>query len=191
MKEKQTNLWKKRVRITEKNSLCVPTYISINLSAHPPVYLSIHVTSIYPSMHLPSTHLSTCLFMYHPSTHQPLPIYLSTIHLTSTRLSVYESISNFLSIHPSTHPFMYHLSTCLSVYPSLTRQPIYPSIYQYIYLNMVLFFSSTNYLSIYSSICPPACLSVYLPIHPSVYQYVHMSISSTLSWLTKWICISE
>ncbi len=168
MKEKQTDLWKKRVRITEKNSLCVPTYISINLSAHPPVYLSIHVTSIYPSMHLPSTHLSTCLFMYHPSTHQPLPIYLSTIHLTSTRLSVYESISNFLSIHPSTHPFMYHLSTCLSVYPSIN-----PSTYLSIYIPVHLskhgtFFSSSNYLSIYSSICPPACLSVCLPTYPSI-----------------------
>ncbi len=188
MKEKQTNLWKKRVRITEKNSLCLPTYISINLSAHPPVYLSIHVTSIYPSMHLPSTHLSTCLFMYHPSTHQPLPIYLSTIHLTSTRLSVYESISNFLSIHPSTHPFMYHLSTCLSVYPSIN-----PSTYLSIYipvhhLNMVLFFQvPTIYPSTRLYARPPACLSTYLSIHQSISMSICLSAPHSVDWQSEYV----
>ncbi len=147
-------------------SVYLPTYLSIYLPI-PPVYLSIHVTSIYPSMHLPSTHLSTCLFMYHPSTHQPLPIYLSTIHLTSTRLSVYESISNFLSIHPSTHPFMYHLSTCLSVYPSINPST-YLSIYIPVHLSKHGTFFFKYQLSIHLLVYMPARLPVCLPTYPSI-----------------------
>ncbi len=181
-KEKQTDLWKKRVRITEKNSLCLPTYISINLSAHPPVYLSIHVTSIYYSiylsLHLPFIYLSFHVPSIYLSIHEPLPSIYPSIHL-----------SVCLSIYPSFHLPSIYLSFCLSIYLLIyptSHQPIYLSIYirqyQYIYLNMVFIFKYQ--LSIHLLVYIPSCLSVYLSIHQSIHPSIHPSISMS-------ICLSD
>lgn len=156
------NWWKKNRppsgrrgwKLQEKNSHCLPTYISINLSAHPPVYLSIHVTSIYFSIY--TYHVSTFLFMYRLSIYQPINLCPSIYLYTSLYQTFYPSILlPCLSVYPSFHLPSIYPSFCLSIYlfiyPS-SRQPIYLSIYipqyQYIYLNMVLF-SSTKYISIY------------------------------------------
>lgn len=100
--------------------------LTANPSVYSPIHLSTQCLSIYPqSMHLSTYHLSTCLSLVYPSISLPIiypsvyssfisqptadaPVYLSSFHLSTHRLSI---------VNAST----YRLCTCLSI--------VYPSVY--------------------------------------------------------------
>lgn len=157
------NWWKKNRppsgrrgwKLQEKNSRCLPTYISINLSAHPPVYLSIHVTSIYFSIY--TYHVSTFLFMYRLSTYQPINLCPS----------IYLSTSLYQTFYPSIL-----LPVCLSIYPSFHLPSIYLSIHLPVYLPII----PSTYLSIHLYTTIP----VHLSKHGAFFKYqiyIHLLVS--------------
>ena len=79
------------------------------------------------------------------------------------------SISIYLSIHPSTYPSI-HLSIHPSIHPS-----IYPSIHLSIYPSIHLSIYPSIHLSICLSAYLPICLSAYLPIYLSTYLPIYLS----------------
>lgn len=126
---------------------------SIQLPIYPPTYPSTQSSSIHPSTY-PSTHLPLWLSTatpphqpicssIHPPTHMHSFIH-SSIH-SSILLPTHSSICPFISSYPSIllsfHPFIYILSTDLSMHVSthLTHPPvhlylIYPVFHFYVYI---------------------------------------------------------
>lgn len=105
---------------------CLPTFLYINLSTHPSVYLyfSIYLTWKH---HSPST----------PFLYVHFPIYLSIHSSFCLHISLYPSLSIYLCLsHLETahSPMIPHMSTHFVIYYLSTHPPVYLCFYLFIYL---------------------------------------------------------